>query len=297
MGASKQNKSDGVRGNTPKSVTARPRPPFLRALGNQDPPAAIRVAGEAFHRLEVFKHDSWAATAVYQGRSRKVVCKFNRIAPLFGLPMSWVGRWLARREREVLEQLKDVSNVPRYAGEVWIDGRVAPNAIARSYIAGHPLERYERVEDDFFPALTRLLAVMHQRRMAYVDLHKRENVIVGDDGEPYLVDFQISLNLGPQRRWAFAGHLLQVAQEADRYHLLKHMSYNRPDQAGFSFSRMDQHRPWWIWAHRFVAIPPRVLRRVFLVLIGVRRGKGKPVTEYFAEDAVRREHGQQRRSA
>jgi hypothetical protein len=247
--------------------------------------------------MEIFKHDSWAATAVYRNMSRKIVCKFNRVAPLFGLPMSWVGRRLARREREILERLKDVPNVPRYAGEVCVDGRVAPNAIARTYIAGHPLERHERVADDFFPALTRLLGVMHERGMAYVDLHKRENIIVADDGEPYLVDFQISLSGGPQRRLPFARHLLHVAQEADRYHLLKHMSYNRPDQAGFSYSRMDQHRPWWIWAHRFVAIPPRVLRRVFLVLIGVRRGKGKPATEHFAEDAVRREEEQLRRPA
>jgi len=278
---------------------ARPRPPFLRALGHDDPPAVVHVNGETFRRTEIYKHDSWAATALYTGPAQQVVCKFNRTAPLFGLPMTLVGHWLAQHERQILERLADIPNVPRFAGVVSVNGRVLPHALARSYVAGHPLGRYEVVTDDFFPRLEHLLASMHSRGMAYVDLHKRENIIVGDDSQPYLVDFQISAVLPANPLWnnRLTRSILRMFQESDVYHLLKHKSYNRPDLAGFGHRQMDRHRPWWIWLHRFVAIPPRVLRRVVLVLLGVRRGKGKPATEHFAEDAVRRESQQMRRTA
>ena len=34
---------------------------------------------------------------------------------------------------------------------------------------------------------------MHARRTVYVDLHKRENIIVSEHGKPCLIDFQISI--------------------------------------------------------------------------------------------------------
>jgi hypothetical protein len=283
----------------PVKQAGRPRPAFLRALGSEEPPAEIQIKGETFTRLEIFKHDSWAATALYAGSSKQVVCKFNRQAPLFGLSAVWLGRLLASRETHMLERLGDLPNVPRSAGVVKVGEHILKHAVARSYIPGHPLSRFERVGDDFFPALERLLAEMHLRGMAYVDLHKRENIIVGDDGQPYLVDFQIGATLPTRGPWnnPVTRALLRLLQQSDTYHVLKHMSYNRPDLVGFGHQQMEKHRPWWIWLHRFVTIPPRVLRRVFLVIIGVRKGKGDPATEHFAEDAIRREREETRRSA
>ena len=45
--------------------TVRPRPALFRALGRHDPPSEIEVAGDLYRRSSVFKHDSWAATALY----------------------------------------------------------------------------------------------------------------------------------------------------------------------------------------------------------------------------------------
>jgi hypothetical protein len=285
--------------NRPNQRAGRPRPAFLRALGAEDPPLCIQIHGETFTRLEIFKHDSWAATALYAGASMRAVCKFNRQAPLFGLSVAWLGHRLASRETKMLERLGDAPNVPRWLGVVKCGGRRLEHAVARTYIPGHPLSRFERVDNEFFPTLKGLLDTMHSRGMAYVDLHKRENIIVGDDGQPYLVDFQIGANLPARGPWnnPLTRALLRLLQQSDTYHLLKHMTYNRPDLVGFGHHQMDKHRPWWIWLHRFVTIPPRVLRRVFLVLIGVRRGKGAAVTEHFAEDAIRRESYPTRRSA
>ena len=211
--------------------TVRPRPPVLRALGADDPPTEIEAGGHAYHRSEILKHDSWAATAVYDGPVGRIVCKFNRRQSVFGLPMRWLGRLLARREGRMLALLADLPNVPNPCGPIRVGGKVLDYAVGHDYVPGHPLGRNERVNDDFFPRLGRLLAEMHRRNMAYVDLHKAENIIVGDDGQPYLIDFQIGAALS--RRWPatteIAHRLLGVLQRSDEYHFRKRVSKNRPD--------------------------------------------------------------------
>src|SRR5581483_11680614 len=109
----------------------------------------------------------------------------NRQQGVAGLPLRWLGRLLARREEAVLRRLADLPNIPLCAGDVTVDGVKLPYAVAHDFIPGHPLGERERVGDNFFPDLLALLAEVHRRDIAYVDLHKRENVIVGADGRPY----------------------------------------------------------------------------------------------------------------
>jgi len=148
---------------------------------------------------------------------------------------------------------------------------------------GHPLGHREAVPEAFFPTLQSLLKTMHQRKMAYVDLHKRENVLVGDDGQPYLIDFQISfvpswlLRVLPTT-WI----LLSILQKSDDYHLEKLRLKSSP--AG---SDEGIKRPWWIRVHRAVAMPFRQIRRRMLVKIKVRSGEGRVHTEHFTEEGLR----------
>ena len=101
---------------------------------------------------------SWAATAIYRDAAgRSIVCKFNRIQPLFIIPLSWVGHGLARREAGFLRQLADVELVPKDLGDVSVDGRRLPNAIARTYIDGEVFLLTERVTPKFFDELRALL--------------------------------------------------------------------------------------------------------------------------------------------
>ncbi len=267
--------------------SARPRPPLFRALGAQDPPNEVTVNGTTFTREEIYKHDSWAATAVYASATgERIVCKFNRTQSVAGLPMKWLGRRLATREARALLRLADLPRFPRVLGPVFVNGKQQRNAVARSYIAGHPLSAKEQVGANFFSELEESLRAMHERGIAYVDLHKRENIIVGDDGRPYLVDFQISYDatlprvrhmLGSQ--WAF-----EQCRIADLYHLDKH---RRRANAGEGATPVVL--PLWIRLHRMIAVPFRQLRRRFLVARGIRLGHGSAATEVFAEDAVRRE--------
>ncbi|MBM3978800.1 MAG: hypothetical protein FJ304_00680 [Planctomycetes bacterium] len=160
------------------------------------------------------------------------------------------------------------------------------NAVARTFIAGHPLGAGERVGPDFFPELRAALAAMHAHGIAYVDLHKRENIIVGDDGRPYLVDFQICFDVThprvrwvPGTRWAFEQLCI-----GDVYHLGKHVAKSAPGEAV-----APPPIPLWLRLHRVFAVPFRQMRRRLLVARGIRNGSGAAASEMFAEDAVRRE--------
>jgi hypothetical protein len=266
-------------------AVVRPRPPWLQALGAQSLPEQVAIAGVAHRLCETFKHDSWAATGLYEGPSGDLaVVKLHRRAPVFGVPMGWLGRFLARHETKLLAALSDLKGLPALRGVVTMGDQVLPNAVARTYIEGHPLGNRENVNETFYPALDALLRAMHERKIVYVDLHKRENILVNDRGEPCLIDFQISV---AWPAWLPAGPLFALLRRGDQYHLMKHWSRSRPDQCGFDELALRRRIPWPIRAHRLVARPFRELRRRLLVRLGVRSGKGRVETELFAEHALR----------
>lgn len=266
----------------------RPRPATFRALGRRDPPETIEIDGESFVRVEILKHDSWAATAIYASSSRRAICKFNRESSVALVPMRWLGRLLAARERGFMERLRGVAGVPAGLGAIRVAGAVVPTAVARTFVDGHALGPAERVDDAFFPGLVAILAEVHRRGIAHVDLHKRENILVDDAGRPQLIDFQISWGL-PRGRIAAAclRPLLAVLQQCDDYHLLKHRLRLRPDQVPHGQADLARLRPAWIRVHRLVAVPFRSLRRGLLVWLGIRSASGHAFSEAFPEVAHR----------
>jgi len=258
---------------------------LFRALGKCDPPAQVQVGGANYRRITIFKHDSWAATALYEDDSgQQIVCKFNRRQSILGIPMSWLGRSLARRETGMYARLAPVSHVPDGCGDVYVDEVRLANAAAHRFVAGSPLSNSTVVGDAFFDELESLVSCLHERRIAYVDLHKVENVIVGQDGRPYLIDFQISVHL-PQKR--LLNWLLGLLQRSDTYHVAKMKLRIRPDLCDYDRQTIANNRPWWIRLHRLIAVPFRSTRRRLLVLLGIRRKTGLASTEHAPEHGKR----------
>ncbi len=282
----------------------RPRPAFLRALGRCEPPIEILVDGRCYRFERLFKHDSWAATALYGHEVPLVgeldradtaptllVCKFNRQASVLGLPLAWLGPLLARREGRFLQRLAATGRVPVVYQRVCDGkGRVLPHAVAHDFVPGEVLSRRSMLSDDFFPCLEQLLRAMHADGLTYVDLHKMENVLVGPDGLPWLIDFQVSFALpGPQPWRALARPLFNLLRSGDTYHLMKHWIRLRPQQCGFGPEDLDRFRPRWIRWHRKVGVPLRQMRRQLLVRLKVRDSSGHAHSEDFAEEALRRQ--------
>src|SRR5262249_56345965 len=109
---------------------------------------------------------------------------------------------------------------------------------------------------------------------------------VGDDGRPYLVDFQISFDVThPRVRWIPGIRaIFDRLCAGDLYHLQKHIHRVAGGE--------PPELPGWLRWHRIIAVPFRQLRRRLLLARGIRTGRGSVASEVFAEDAVRRESSQ-----
>lgn len=238
----------------------------------------LEVGGTGYQRSVIFKHDAWAATALYENAHDRIICKFGRTQSLVGLPMRWLGIRMARHERRVMQRLADLPLIPRDLGPVSAEGQVLPCAMARRFIEGSTLIGRTDITPDFLISLHQLLLRVHEREVAYVDMNKPDNVLIGEDGKPHLIDFQISYML-PTRglgRNGLSRWWLKLLQEADLYHLSKHVRHYAP--AG-SAPTLRIKPPWFIRLHRFLTVPLRQLRRKWLVRLRVRSGAGRAESE------------------
>lgn len=111
-----------------------------------------------------------------------------------------VARRLMARERAALRALEGLACVPQVderaplVALASLDGTIpsARDVLVRSWIAGVPLHEATELPRDFFDHLDALVHAIHARGVCHNDLHKEQNVLVGADGRPCLVDFQLA---------------------------------------------------------------------------------------------------------
>ncbi len=227
------------------------------ALGGKELPDEVEVGGVAWRKVKTFKHDFFAATGLYEcDGGRQGVLKLYRPSSYMGLPYGLLSRWEARHEEKVYLALQDTGHVPK-----WL-GRLGPTGIMHEFVPGTHLTKGSKVDDEFFPKLERLLRTMHQRGMAYLDTNKPDNILIGDDGNCYLIDFQITWVQPPFPLSLLMYPLFAIFKSSDLYHMLKHRRKIFPES--LSEEEFDRRRPWFIRVHRIFANPYRKARRAYL---------------------------------
>lgn len=230
------------------------------------PPERMEIRGRQYHVARIFKHDFWAATCLYQADDAtdelaRIVVKFGRTNPFCGLPLGVYARLLARHEEAIYAMLDGVEGVPR-----WI-GRVGESAFAIEYIDSRPLDHLERPPVGFFDRLRGLFDAIHARGIAYCDANKRSNILVTEDGRPFLVDYQIAVRRRddwprPLRRIVDA--LVDYLAAKDLYHLYKHKRRLAPGELTPEENILSRRRTGVHWVHRKLTKPYRTIRRTFL---------------------------------
>jgi predicted Ser/Thr protein kinase len=130
-------------------------------------------------------------------------------------PRAVLARMLLARERAALERLAGLAGVPRLSGH----DRGRADELVRTHLAGAPLQSAMRIPRDYFDRLDELVAALHARGVCHNDLHKEPNILVGDDGRPALLDFQLASVHSGRRTRTFdvrAGEDLRHAEKHRR---------------------------------------------------------------------------------
>ena len=134
-----------------------------------------------------------------------VVKDFRRSDFLF---RTIVGPILIRREYGALRKLIGVRGIPQLVC------KLDRYALAMEHIAGVSLEKVAvgTLNSDFYEELKTILHRTHDHGVAHCDLRSRGNVMLGDDGNPYVVDFAACVYRGrginPFIRWLFSQFVL-----------------------------------------------------------------------------------------
>ncbi len=128
--------------------------------------------------------------------------------------MSW-------REHRIHRRIEGIAGIPRQGP------RHGWRGYSHAYVPGVTLEtkpRGTRLPEHFFRELARIIHAVHARRVFYADLDRKANIIVGEDGKPWLIDFQASMAFRDPHTLLgkLTGPLFRHLQHEDIYHLLKH---------------------------------------------------------------------------
>jgi serine/threonine protein kinase len=103
-----------------------------------------------------------------------------------------LGAWLIEREYRIYQQLEGCPGVPR------LYGRPDRWSFVVEYIDGRSLERRDPELQDpaFFCRLRRLIEAIHARGIVHLDLRHKGNIMISQDGTPYIIDFNSGIYLG-----------------------------------------------------------------------------------------------------
>ncbi|MCS6858748.1 MAG: AarF/UbiB family protein [Abditibacteriales bacterium] len=117
------------------------------------------------------------------------------------------GRWLLRREFDVLWRLRGMEGVPQ------VYKMLDEDAFVMDYIEGTNIRKMRRVSEATLRRLSDLFDELHRRGVAHGDPHK-SNVLVTAAGEPFLIDFSTAYTLqAPSSKWR--EHLWRALQTQD----------------------------------------------------------------------------------
>lgn len=225
-------------------------------------PQVLSLPEGDYHFVRVLKADLFSSNILYERHGKLSVLKRSRFR-VFGGILLWPLAMLAsRREYRFYGQAQDLPGVPR------LGPRVGRTAFLHEYIPGATLRATPKkgaIGDGFFPQLREIIGALHRRRIFYFDLAKSDNIIVGEDGRPHLIDFQVCVRFPPAD--TLLGRLLnplfELCRQEDLYHYCKLKRKWRGDQLTGEESARARRTTfgafWWRWMSRpYLAVKRKI---------------------------------------
>ncbi len=206
----------------------------------------------------VLKQDTFGRVELLESASGSCVRRVACGGKLWGSRA--VARMLLRRERRALAALEGLPGVPEIVqDEAWYqahsqDGKppLLHDCLVRTHLEGVPLSRAQALPMDFFARLSDLVASLHARGVCHNDLHKEQNILVGPDGWPSVIDFQLA------SVHALGDRSLHARAREDLRHVSKHeRRYTKAGRAPNEISRaaaaprVPRSIQAWVWRRLF----------------------------------------------
>jgi predicted Ser/Thr protein kinase len=129
-----------------------------------------------------------------------------------------LGLWLIQKEWKIYSRLKGLKGIPQPVE------RIDRFAFAMEFIPGIPIERGKIIPPSFFSDLDQVLKAIHSRGVVHMDLRHKGNILVSEEGHPFLIDFNSSFSfrekgilrraLFPLFQWVDYGGLLKLKERA-----------------------------------------------------------------------------------
>lgn len=147
---------------------------------------------------------------------KRFMVKDVRRRPFF---LRWtLSLWLIQQEWKIYCRLKGVRGIPQPIE------RIDRFAFAMEYIQGRAVGRDEKLSSSFFSNLEKILKEVHARGVVHLDLRHKGNILISEDGSPFLIDFNsgflfkkgglLQRYLFPLLRWVDYGGLLKLKERA-----------------------------------------------------------------------------------
>jgi hypothetical protein len=209
-------------------------------------PSSVNIFGQeyTFHRL--LKDDFFSLNILYTNpRNQSYVLKLSDFRFVGGWLFRPLAAWISRREYTIYQMVADIPGVPALGPQygnrgyfhLFIEGKtlheIEREIIERYHVSsGNPAFGTAEtiLAPDFFEQLQAILHEVHRRRIFYVDLNKRGNIICSTKGKPYLIDFQICVHIPTRQGWlgSLTDKIFKRLKQEDFYHLYKHKKTFQP---------------------------------------------------------------------
>ncbi|MCD6292642.1 MAG: hypothetical protein J7M09_04190 [Deltaproteobacteria bacterium] len=147
---------------------------------------------------------------------------------------AWIARYLwgplnIGYEKFLLNKLSGVARIPQ------VIGLEDYNCLLISRIDGDEIKKCSHLmASDFFDQLLNIADEIHARGVLHLDLGHKSNIMVDHDGNPAIIDFNVSLYLPPN---PFFRPLICLLAKIDRYSILRLKVKFRPQDASPSEKR------------------------------------------------------------
>lgn len=172
------------------------------------------------------------------GGKRWIIKDFSCCPP--PVKKTW-GRWMALREYKAYIRLAGLEGIP---AEAFLLDKYA---VGYRFVPGITLREADasKIPAWFFHELEKLVGRMHERNIVHLDLRNRRNILIDEDGRPYLLDFQSYADLNP-----LPGFLHNLLKDVDLSGVYKTWLKLRPDlmdeRRMAHLKRLNKRRRLWI---------------------------------------------------